>query len=196
MKDVAPHRPQSSILFSNIQSTYDWLKSNEDAAIMLPSSLAKERLWLNIDSDLDDWTCNWRSADELEFDLGYDVDGRFAVRKLLLPYRSLLVSAGAHEYRVPPPKASEIRSTHPEMVRSGWDNLRKAGKLLDVCFTVQGREIRAHRGMLAAMIPRFDAAFTESGESIVSADDTEFPAYRLQEREAASAFAVQSVVGM
>ncbi|KAG8947696.1 hypothetical protein FRC04_010540 [Tulasnella sp. 424] len=197
VKDVAPHHPQSSILFSNIQSTYDWLKSNEDAAIMELSSSAKQPLWLNIDSDLDDWTCNWRFADELVFDLACDGGGQFAVRKLLLPYRSLLVGASADVYRVAspqPPKASEIRSTHPEMVRSGWDNLRKAGKLLDVCFKVQGQEIRAHRGMLAAMIPRFEAAFTESGESIVSADNTELPAYRLQEREAASAFAVQSVV--
>ncbi|KAG8964356.1 hypothetical protein FRC00_002665 [Tulasnella sp. 408] len=58
-----------------------------------------------------------------------------------------------------------------------------------------GQEIPAHRGMLAAVVPHFKTAFGGSfRESVITAEDTELPVYRLPEDEAASAFAVQSVV--
>ncbi|KIO16254.1 hypothetical protein M407DRAFT_191038 [Tulasnella calospora MUT 4182] len=81
------------------------------------------------------------------------------------------------------------------MMRSGWNELRRTGQLLDICFQVQGQEIQAHRGMLAAMVPHFKTAFEGSfRESIVMTEDTELPVYPLPEDEAASAFAVQCVV--
>ncbi|KAG8972493.1 hypothetical protein FRC05_009846 [Tulasnella sp. 425] len=196
VKKVAPHHHQSSILFSDIRSVYGWLKTNRKDAKHLLSVLSKQRLWLNIDSIEDE--CTWASADELVFDLTYDVDGRFVVRKLLLPGRSLLVEAGAHEFRVaspPPPKMSQTRMSHLELVRSGWNDLREAGQLLDICFVVQGQKIEAHRRMLAAMIPHFKDAFVGSfRESMVFSDDGEPPVYPLPKDDAVSAFAVQSVV--
>lgn len=159
--------------------------------------LAKIPIWLNIDSGLDDWT--WRAADQLVFDLTFDVDRRFVVQKFLLRHRALLVDAGAHEYVVatpPPPQTANDNTPHPEVIHSGWNELRKTGQLLDICFKVEGQEIPAHRGMLAAVVPHFKTAFTGSfRESIISADDTELPVYRLPDDEAASAFAVQSIVG-
>ncbi|KIO21528.1 hypothetical protein M407DRAFT_28861 [Tulasnella calospora MUT 4182] len=196
VRDVAPNRLQSSILLSNIKSVYTWLKSNQANVKGLLKPLAKQPLWLNIGSDLDDWT--WRAADELVFDLTYDVGGRFVVQKFLLPYRSLLVDAGAHEYRVaspPRPNTSGAKTPHSEAMRSGWNQLRKTGQLLDVCFQVEGQEIPAHRGMLAALVPHFMAAFSGSfRESVISADESELPVYRLPQDEAASAFAVRSLV--
>lgn len=174
------------------------MKNNQDSVKVLLKQFAKIPLWLNINSNMDDWV--WRSANDLVFDLTYDVGGRFVVREFLLPYQSLLVAAGAHEYRVASPSlpnTSKARAPHPEAVCSGWNELRKAGQLLDVCFKVEGKEIPAHRGMLAAMVPHFKAAFSGSfRESLISGDETELPVYRLPEDEAASAFAVQSIVGM
>ncbi|KAG8947690.1 hypothetical protein FRC04_010534 [Tulasnella sp. 424] len=193
MTDVSPNRPQSYIVLEDIKKVYNWLMSNAGGQL---ESLAKHRLWLNVDSAQDDWT--WHAADELVFGLAYDTGGRFVVRSLLLPYRILLLGAGAHEYRVaslPTLTSSATNIPHPEMVRSGWSKLRETRQLFDICFKVQGREIPAHRGMLAAMIPHFETAFAGSfRESVVSGDDTELPVYRLPKQEAESAFAVQSVV--
>ncbi|KAG8972491.1 hypothetical protein FRC05_009844 [Tulasnella sp. 425] len=195
---VAPNHHQSYIVLDDIQKVYEWLMSNAHHVKGRLQSLAKQPLWLNVDSAQDDWTHAWRSADELVFGLAYDTGGRFVPRNLLLPYRTLLLDAGAREYRVaslPTLKSSAKKSTHAEMIRSGWNELRETGQLLDICFKVQGQEIQAHRGMLAAMIPHFKTAFAGPfRESIVSADDTELPVYRLPEQEAESAFAVQSVI--
>ncbi|KAG8947694.1 hypothetical protein FRC04_010538 [Tulasnella sp. 424] len=198
VNNVAPKHHQSSTVLSNIRSVYGWLKNNKEEVKTRLGALSKQPLWLNINSILDEWT--WRSADELVFDLSHDVEAsrRFVVRKFLLSHRSLLVDVGAHEFRVASPslpKTSETRMTHLEMVRSGWNDLREAGQLLDICFIVQKQQIQAHRGMLAAMIPHFKTAFAGSfRESLVFADDTDIPIYPLPEEEAASAFAVQSVV--
>lgn len=177
---------------------YKWLKNNKDEVKDELDLLSEEPLWLNTDSVSDHWT--WRTADQLVFDIAYDAGGRFVVRNFLIPYRSLLLDAGAHEYKVasPPTHATPKKTTpHPEIVRSGWDELRQAGQLLDICFSVQGQEIPAHRGMLAAVVPHFKTAFGGSfRESVITAEDTKLPVYRLPEDEAASAFAVQSVVGM
>ncbi|KAG8895827.1 hypothetical protein FRC00_006852, partial [Tulasnella sp. 408] len=195
VNNVAPNHREPSILLSNIRSVYSWLKSNQANVKGLLKPLAKKPLWLNI-ADLNDWT--WRAADELVFDLTYDVGGRFVVQKFLLPYRSLLVDAGAHEYRVAnlsPPATSETQTPHSEVMRSGWNKLRKAGQLLDMCFKVEGQEIPAHRGMLAAMVPHFATAFSGPfRESIISADQSELPVYQIPQDETASAFAVRSLV--
>ncbi|KAG8947691.1 hypothetical protein FRC04_010535 [Tulasnella sp. 424] len=191
--DVSPNRPQSYILLDDIEKVYDWLMRNAEGQL---KSLAKHRLWLNVDSAQDEWT--WCAADELVFGLAYDTGGCFMVRNFLLPYRTLLLGAGAHEYRVaslPTLTSSATKTPHPEIISSGWNKLRKTGQLFDICFKVQGQEIPAHRGMLAATIPHFETAFAGSfRESIVSADDTELPVYRLPEEDTDSAFAIQSVI--
>ncbi|KIO18258.1 hypothetical protein M407DRAFT_32088 [Tulasnella calospora MUT 4182] len=196
VKKVAPNHHQSSILLSNIKSVYGWLKDKKDVATSLLRPLSKQPLWLNIDSVLDNWT--WRTADELVFDLTYDVDGRFVVRKFLLPYRSLLVDVGAHEYRVaslPTTTTSAANISHSDMIRAGWNDLRQTAQLLDICFQVDGQDIPAHRGMLAAAIPHFKTAFAGSfRESITFTEGTELPVYRLPGDEAESAFAVQAIV--
>ncbi|KIO18252.1 hypothetical protein M407DRAFT_32083 [Tulasnella calospora MUT 4182] len=193
---VAPKHRQSSILLSNIRSVYEWMENNRHSVKALLKPFAKVPVWLNIVSDMDDWA--WRAADELVFDLTFDVGGRFVAQKFLLPYKLLLVDAGAHEFIVaspPPPQTLETKTPHPVVIHSGWNELRKSGQLLDICFKVEGQEIPAHRGMLAAVVPHFKAAFTGSfRESIISTDDAELPVYRLPEDEAASAFAVHSVV--
>ncbi|KAG8937605.1 hypothetical protein FRC00_003554, partial [Tulasnella sp. 408] len=195
VNNVAPHRPQSSILLGNIRSVYGWLRDKKDVAKRLLGPLSKQSLWLNIDSDLDNWT--WRAADEVVFDLTYDVDGRFVARKFLLPFRSLLVEAGAHEYRVAslPSTTSAAKTSHPEMIRAGWNDLRQTGQLFDICFQVDGQEIPAHRGMLAAAIPHFKTAFAGSfRESVTFAEGSELPVYPLPGEEAESAFALQAIV--
>ncbi|KIO21525.1 hypothetical protein M407DRAFT_10337 [Tulasnella calospora MUT 4182] len=193
---VAPERDRSSTLLSDIRSVYDWLGSNRDDVRALLQPLANEPLWLNINSDLDDWV--WRAADQLVFDLTFDVGGRFVVQTFLLPHRSLLVDAGANEYRLaspPPSTTSEDETPHWEGVRSGWNQLRETGQLLDICFKVEGQEIPAHRGMLAVVVPYFRDAFVGSSrKSIIVAEGAELPVYPLPQDEAATAFTVQSVV--
>ncbi|KAG8972492.1 hypothetical protein FRC05_009845 [Tulasnella sp. 425] len=192
---VAPNHHQSSIVLDDIRKVYGCLMDNADHVKGQLQQLVRQPLWLNVNSGQDDWT--WCTADELVFGLTFDGSGHFVVREFLRPYQSLLLDIGAHEFRAaspPPPETSTTNIPHPEMIRSGWNGLRKTGRLLDICFKVQGQEIQAHRGMLAAMIPHFDVAFAGPfRESIASADDAELPVYRLPE-EAASAFAVKSVV--
>ncbi|KAG9043185.1 hypothetical protein FS837_009920 [Tulasnella sp. UAMH 9824] len=193
---VAHDRRQSSILLSNIRSVYRWLGDNRDNVTGLLRPLANQRLWLNISRDSDDWT--WRAADELVFDLTFDVRGRFVVQDFLLPYRSLLVGAGAHEYRVaspPPPSTSEVPLHHLERMRSGWNTLRRNGILLDICFQVEGQEIPAHKGMLAALVDHFMVALSGVfSESTIFSNETNLPVYTLPQGDPASAFAVRSVV--
>lgn len=177
---------------------YDWLENNRENVTALLGPLSNRHLWLNIDSESDDWT--WRAGSELVFGLTFDVEGWFVARKFLHPYRSLLVDAGAREYLVaspPPPTTPEAMGPHLELIGLAWNELRQNRQLLDICFQVEGQVIPAHRGMLAAMVPHFLTAFSGPFmESIISAGDSELPVYPLPEDEATSAFAVRSVVGM
>ncbi|KAG8985909.1 hypothetical protein FRB90_004377 [Tulasnella sp. 427] len=149
---------------------------------------------------MDDWS--WKCADELVFNVSCDAGGRSMVKGFLLPYRSLLVEVGAHEFSVatlPVQNTPKNKISHSDMVRLGWDGLRKSGQLLDLCFKVQGAEILAHRGMLAAMVPHWQAAIGDSfRESLFISDESDVPIYRLIYRlpkeEASSVFAVQTVV--
>ncbi|KAG9042576.1 hypothetical protein FS837_010678 [Tulasnella sp. UAMH 9824] len=197
VNNVAPNHHQSSIFRGNLQSVYDWLKDKKEAANSLPEALSKQPLWLNINSDLDNWT--WKTADELVFDLTNEVERRFSrVGKFLLPYRSLLLDAGAHEYRpVIPPSitTSSTKNSHSEAALAGWNDLRKAGQLLDICFQVDGQKIPAHRGMLAATMEHFRDAFTGPFmESLTLTEGTELPVYRLLGEHAESAFSLQAIV--
>ncbi|KAG8985314.1 hypothetical protein FRB90_004784, partial [Tulasnella sp. 427] len=173
-----------------------WLQDKKSDAENALRALSNQSLWLNIDSTKDDWS--WKCADELVFNVSCDAGGRSMVKGFLLPYRSLLVEVGAHEFIVTPlpvQNTPKNKISHSDMVRLGWEGLRKSGQLLDVCFKVQGAEILAHRGMLAAMVPHFQTAFGGSfRESLFTSDGSDVPIYRLPEEEANSLFAVQSVV--
>ncbi|KIO23557.1 hypothetical protein M407DRAFT_214463 [Tulasnella calospora MUT 4182] len=60
---------------------------------------------------------------------------------------------------------------------------------------VEGQEIQAHRGMLAAVVPHFMTAFAgDFQESTVKAADGEHPEYRLPRDAGTSAFAIKAVV--
>ncbi|KAG8994516.1 hypothetical protein FRB90_000406 [Tulasnella sp. 427] len=193
---VAPAHPQSSQVFSEIRRVYDWLQSNKKDTSNLLQSLSGQSLWLNVDSDSDTWT--WRSAGELVFDLQYDGGQHFDVRNFLMRYRSLLVDVGAREYRyaeLPSAATSTANVPHPEKVRRGWCTLRQNGRLFDICFRVEGQEIPAHRGMLAAVVPHFMTAFAgDFQEGDVVAVDGALPDYPLPAAAGTTAFAIKSVL--
>ncbi|KAG8976522.1 hypothetical protein FRB90_009145, partial [Tulasnella sp. 427] len=192
---AASHRG-SPILYSDVQSIYKWLQDNKNRAKddLLPFS--RRPMWLNVDSHVDEWS--WKSSDDLVFNIRYDTGGRSMVKSTLLPYRTLLLDVGAHEYRPATPQPEntlESNISHSDMVRQGWNGLRDSGQLLDVCFKIQEEKVWAHRGMMAAMVPHFQTAFGGSfRESIISSDDSDLHAYRLPDDEPFSVFSVQSVV--
>ncbi|KAG9044331.1 hypothetical protein FS837_008337 [Tulasnella sp. UAMH 9824] len=193
---IGPAHAQSPLLFSEIRRVYDWLLSNKDDVSTLLRELSGRPLWLNINSEQDTWT--WRSAEQLLFDLEYDSGQHFDVKNFLTRYRPLLISIGAKEVYY-----ADLRSTtpssanvpHPEKIRSGWNTLREKGRLFDVCFKVEGQEIKAHRGMLAAVVPHFMTAFAgDFQEGTVVAAEGELPEYRLPREAGTSAFAIKAVI--
>ncbi|KAG8876541.1 autophagy protein atg9 [Tulasnella sp. 331] len=193
---VAPAHPSNRNLLSDLTATYNWLNTNIEEAEDDLRRLSSIALWLNVEDGVQDgWV--WRKAGELVFDLRYDDEaGRhYDVNTFLLPFKHLLLASGAHEHRhlaLPDAKLSEDL-THRERLHRGLDELRSADCLTDIEFNVNGETIKAHRAILAAVVPHFMTVFRgEFREAKVAASVTEPMIYELH--ATASAFAVRSVV--
>lgn len=195
---VAPAHPSNRNLLSDLTATYNWLNTNIEEAEEDLRRLSGTALWLNVEDAVKDrWI--WRTSRELVFDLRYDDEaGRhYDVNTFLLPFKSLLLASGAHEHQhpaLPNAELSDEALTYHEHLHVGLDELRSADCLTDIMFNVNGEIIKAHRAILAAVVPHFMTVFRgEFREARAAASDTEPMIYELH--ATASAFAVRSVVG-
>ncbi|KAJ7172033.1 hypothetical protein C8R46DRAFT_1084593 [Mycena filopes] len=156
---VAPEHPGNRSLLEQLSATYGWLNENKEAAG--PHLLrATGVLFLNVD-DPSSEAWEWRSAEQLLFDVEYDwpETNTFRVRQFLQDYRPLLLAAGASiEHAVDYKPRST--ATDGNALREAFDTMRRAGQLTDVVLEPVSEptggnvdELRAHSTFLAAAIP-------------------------------------------
>jgi len=183
-------------LLQNIKATYTWLQAREaDEVAPYLQEHAGSPLWINVNDVMapdEPWV--WRAASELIFDLQFDANGKYDVKDYLTPYKSLLLTAGAREFKHAKYRetATSTRS-YGETLRTGWNGLRLEDKLTDVVFVPAGDQVvKAHRGMMAAMVPHFRAAFSGDWREGSVASTAEPLNYPLPE---VTHFGITSVVG-
>ncbi|KAG8987331.1 hypothetical protein FRB94_006525 [Tulasnella sp. JGI-2019a] len=158
---IAPRYPSNPSLRDDLFKTYDWLLARiEDARYHLAQHTTS-MLWLNINDFSDNWT--WRSGSQLVLDLRFDdpQNEHYDVKGRLLPYKDLLIAAGAHEQvqlSVPEGFALEGERTYAEGLRLRLENLLQNRRMTDIQFEVGGETIRAHRAVLAASMDHGMAA--------------------------------------
>ncbi|KAG9011147.1 hypothetical protein FRB94_009073 [Tulasnella sp. JGI-2019a] len=195
-EEIAPKFPLNRVLLHDLIKTYDWLLTHIDKAQEHLAQRPNSLLWLNVADPRDEGTpWMWRSGRQLIFDLRFDDLDRehYDVKDFLAPYKSLLLSSGAHE-QAPLTLRGDFSSkakTHCERIQRGWGELRRRGLMIDVQFEVGGEVIKAHRGVLAVAIDHFRDALTgeyQEGELEASAKMV-FPTPGIT-----SAFAVRSIV--
>ncbi|KAG8994150.1 hypothetical protein FRB94_009076 [Tulasnella sp. JGI-2019a] len=195
---VAPIHPSHRNLLSDLSATYNWLSTNMEEAGEELLQLSGTALWLNVDNAVQD-TWVWRAARELVFDLRWDdeVGRHYDANGFLLPFKPLLLASGAHEHRhpaLPPVEPLDTQLTYHERVQVGFDELRVAECLTDIHFNIDEEIIRAHRAILAAVVPHFMTVFRgEFKEGRTAASRAEPMTYDLS-HATTSMFAIRSVV--
>ena len=120
-----------------------------------------ERLFLNIDDPVREWS--WNSASELLFD-ERDSSNPRRVRKFLKNYSGLLRAAGVKEISHVSIPANLMREDSHETqltrLRNKFNSMREADRLTDVTFIANdGTEFPAHRVFLAAQSRHFETCF-------------------------------------
>ncbi|KAJ7074064.1 hypothetical protein C8F01DRAFT_1099109 [Mycena amicta] len=158
---VAPEHPGNRSLLQQLRATYKWLNENKaDDVRQLLISRSTDPLFLNVDDpNEEEWVGQWKSAEQLQFDIPYDYENTFKVRGFLQEYRVLLLAVGAGQHHTVQfnPTAKAQDSTD---LRSVFDEMRKARQRTDLMLLpgVPGEDfdkdtLGAHWTFLAAAIP-------------------------------------------
>lgn len=131
-------------------------------------SLRDQPLFLNIDGEED--KLNWVQGRSLAIGCLYSQGSIQGVRTFLLPFKKILLFAGAikvvHPCYKPEYDTRLSDSVHLKEIRTGFDELRKEKTLTDVVFIVDPTEdvphpepLFAHRSLLAVSSEHFKNLF-------------------------------------
>ncbi|KAJ7749524.1 hypothetical protein DFH07DRAFT_942043 [Mycena maculata] len=154
---VAPSYPGDRTLLKHLRATYKWLNENNEEAREFLLLRASEALFLNVDDPVaEPW--EWRPAEQLFFNIDYDWETTFRVRRFLLDYRPLLLAAGGDSEDPVDYRPIEAEAQDSDTIRDAFNIMRKQGQLTDVVLIpttgqVDVETLRAHSTFLAAAIP-------------------------------------------
>jgi sacsin len=139
---------------SDLHSTYSYLEDHlEESRACF--SLSTSAIWLNINSSegeyasLDSVQSSWHEVKDLVLSSSCDAGRVKAVRPSLMRYEKLLRALGCNSIIYPTVTRPTIH--HGHSVSTSLRKLRDEGKLLDVTYSTEGRLIKAHRVVLAAV---------------------------------------------
>lgn len=147
------------MLLKYLRATYRWLNENNETAREALLLRATEALFLNVDDpDTEPW--EWRPAEQLFFNIDYDWESTFRVRRFLLDYRPLLLAAGG-DSEEPVDYRPQTNAQDGNTLRDAFNLMREAGKLMDLVLMprhMEGEDVDvtalgAHSAFLAAAIP-------------------------------------------
>ncbi|KAF7311321.1 hypothetical protein MKEN_01033800 [Mycena kentingensis (nom. inval.)] len=179
---VAPEHPNNRTLIQQLRATYKWLDDNKLESRNFLLLRAAEPLFLNVDDPvLDSWQGQWKSSEQLEFDIPYDYTQVFQVRLFLQDYRSLVIAAGAGQHKSVQYRAA-VQGQDGNQRQTRFNEMRLRGELTDIRLRprmqtdddpVAPDELRAHSDVLAAAIPHMLPGFLHFNEA--SAGEYEFP---------------------
>ena len=178
---IAPKHRQDENLLNDLLASYKFLAEHKEASqvTQLLRRRRNEALFLNVDDPSED---QWRfcPAAQLMFNVPDDGDYQEA-RAFLLSFRSLLVAAGAFEFRLVDEPDLVLSPAEEELsgLRAAFDGMRASKLLTDVVFRAPENapgsdgpgEVWAHRAFLVTASEYFhdlfSDGFSESGPASV-----------------------------
>lgn len=150
-----------SDFLADVYATYTYLQSSlEDSDQSLwPYGSA---VWLNLETEansvsLGELKSSWSSIDYLVLSSPCDYPPIMRIKNSLMPYEMLLRRLGCQQVirpNIEPPDAGPSRSISSSLAR-----LRREEKMLDITFIVEGKEVRAHKVVMAAASEFFQTQF-------------------------------------
>jgi sacsin len=165
MKEIAQHLKQDQVddFLADLQKTYQYLEVNLEVS-KRNFRFRDSAIWLNLNTWdpntvlLDHLNSSWHSIGDLV--LSSSCDGRRvkAVRSGLMRYEKLLRTLGCQSIYYPTVKRPELHIGRS--VSKSLRQLRNDGKLLDITYSTQGKQIQAHRVVLAAISEKCAAQFS------------------------------------
>ena len=155
LADMAQHLQEGHVtdFLSDLHCTYSYLQ--EHAKSTAHFNLKQKAVWLNINSMegqracLTDVKSSWNEIGDLVLSSSYDAGRIKALRPGLLQYERLLRSLGCKSITYPPVSRPIVH--HGYSTTASLRALRDRNKMLDITFKTEGRELQAHRLVLAAV---------------------------------------------
>ncbi|KAH6680301.1 hypothetical protein B0J14DRAFT_578321 [Halenospora varia] len=164
LKDQAQSLSQAQVpsFISDLYCTYGRLQDHVENSTSL-FSLRSSAIWLNINKTettaihLDEILTSWQTIDSLVLSSSCDAGALKAVRSGLMPYEKLLRALGCN--CITHPTIAQPQLHVGQSVSKSLRSLRESGKLLDTTFSTEGRQIQAHKVVLAALSEKCAAQF-------------------------------------
>ena len=156
LADMAQHLTQSqtSGFLHDLHCTYAYLQDHVDETRAY-FNLQRKALWLNISSSegeqaiLTDVRSSWNEIGDLVLSSSCDAGRIKAVRPSLMRYEKLLRALGCKSITYPTVTRPVLH--HGHSISASLRTLRAENKLLDITYCTEGKEIQAHRVVLAAV---------------------------------------------
>lgn len=148
---------------TDLDRTYEYLQDHLDNS-RDHFSLGNIEVWLNLDTldhrkvSLDDIESSWQGIENLVLSSSCDAGNMKAVRPSLMRFDKLLRGLGCSSITYP----TAIRPTLHlgYSVSKSLRQLRNEGKLLDITYLTEGRRIKAHKVVLAAISEKCAGQFS------------------------------------
>jgi sacsin len=165
MKEIAQNlkRHQIRDFLADLQTTYRYLQGRQQES-KKSFKFKNNAVWLNLNSWdhntvlLVDVKSSWYGIENLVLSSSCDAGSVKAVRPGLMNFETLLKTLGCKSIIYPTVTRPELHqvSSFSNSVRQ----LRKEGKLLDITYSTEGRQIQAHKLVLAAVSKKCCAQFS------------------------------------
>jgi sacsin len=165
MAQMAQHLRQEHVqsFLSDLHRTYAYLQDHLEES-RKNFNQGSRQIWLNLNSSnaefatLGDVKCSWNGIKDLVLSSSCDAGSVKAVRPALMRYETLLRALGCHSITYPTVTRPSLH--HGHSVSTSLRGLREQGKLLDATYYTEGKYIKAHRVVLAAVSEKCAAQFS------------------------------------
>lgn len=181
LKDLALHlrQDQLSDFLADLCKTYEYLQDHLQSSVGF--NLQDNAVWLNLNSldantlVMDEMRSSWYGTKDLVLSSSCDAGPIKAVKPGLMYYEKLLRAVGCDSISHPIVTCPDPHPDHSlaSQLRVMW----KKEELVDITFSTQGRLIKAHRLILAALSDKFAAQFSGRWtiEDVIKYDEDDDP---------------------
>lgn len=157
LADVAQHLQQDHIagFLHDLHCTYTYLQDHTEESRSYSGLHGSKEVWLNITSSegehafLADIKSSWNEIEDLVLSSSCDAGRIKAVRPGLMRYEKLLRALGCKSITYPTVTRPVVH--HGHSISASLRLLRANKRLLDITYCTEGKEIQAHRVVLAAV---------------------------------------------
>ena len=182
MKNIARRlrRHQIRDFLTDLALTYEYLHAHLVDS-MTGFNLRNSAIWLNLDTWdhqivlLGDIKTSWYGIEELVLSSSCDAGPIKAVRPGLMRFEKLLRSLGCHSITYPTVTRPTLHLS--SSITNSLRKLRSEEKLVDITYSTEGRLIKAHKVVLAAMSEKCALQFSGrwTSEDLIKYDEDDDP---------------------